>query len=603
MHAVRHQGSTDGSYLGRGVCSVSTHLVLSAAARDESLQVPTNDASNAIDDDTADTKIGNNLETVRLLTTTAIYQCGTEEGLTALRILNELSERRLPFDFDSWFRHQRRDEGTKGNCDVVTVADDESATSTSSDRGERVISLLPEFLPEKTTRDFLESVRVMEEQGWMSTNPDSVDGLPSLHLNLVSQGRPLYASPAEDDEIGPISFASQIHKLYELVRPFVYEALLPEADRLLRSNGPANHSTRRLRVSDVFLRRYGQDICGSVTRKGISIHYDVYSRITAVVALDEVAARGDNGLFTLEVDEDTGRTSNHKALRRFFPLTTGDCVLHTWDVLHGVDVQAGLDRTSLIVWFDEEEIEAEPGEGTDFSAPTTDSREKEIENSPVVSPWLSLEHQGPNAEHRTTLRDGNDVRQFVLASALSSATPTESEDEDSTSLYLQSASMGNTFALTRMGSICEEGGLSSSPEFKNEAIRVLDELRPLEELPDILKDMLASQRETDDTDEDGSELACRFWLEAALTGNPLAQQSLADEVMFAASRSGKPEQRLLAATLFALASQQEHDASEGPSETLARVIEYDVAARGVESREEFLASPVVQTANAALGGL
>jgi hypothetical protein len=163
--------------------------------------------------------------------------------------------------------------------------------------------------------------------------------------------------------------------------------------------------------------------------------------------------------------------------------------------------------------------------------------------------------------------------------------------------------MGNTFALTRMGSICEEGGLSSSPEFKNEAIRVLDELRPFEKLPDILKDMLASQRETDDTDEDGSELACRFWLEAALTGNPLAQQSLADEVMFAASRSGNPEQRLLAATLFALASQQEHDASEGPSETLARVIEYDVAARGVESREEFLASPVVQTANAALGGL
>ena len=104
----------------------------------------------------------------------------------------------------------------------------------------------------------------------------------------------------------------------------------------------------------MFLRRYGQDIGGQndLSRNGISAHYDVFSKVTAVIALDDVAADGRNGLFTTSTD-DKGQTSNHKSLRRFFPLQKGDCVIHTWDVLHGVDVKPGLDRTSLIVWFDE----------------------------------------------------------------------------------------------------------------------------------------------------------------------------------------------------------------------------------------------------------
>ena len=521
-------------------------------------------------------EIGSDLEVVKFLTSSAIFHCGTEEGLAALGILNELCERRLPYDFDLV---QDSDEASA------------SASSANSDQGERVISRLSKFLPEKTTNAFLDSVRVMEEEGWMSTNPDSVDGLPSLHLNLVSNCQPLFSSPVDDDEDGDqVSFENQTHNLYELVRPFVYDTLLPEADRLLRSKSQSNNSRRKLRVSDVFLRRYGEDICGSVTRNGISIHYDVYSRITAVVALDEVASRGDNGLFTLQVDDDTGETSNHKALRRFFPLTTGDCVLHTWDVLHGVDVEAGLDRTSLIVWFDEED---------ESSATVKESESLKDNENELVSPWLSLEQQGSDST-RTTYSDGNDVRQFVLASALASASSSELEETSMTSLYLTSASKGNTFALTRMGSICEEGTIG---DLEKEAFDVLNQLRAFDELPEILRDMLIRLRESE-SDRDAAErteLACRFWLEASLTGNPLAQKSLADEVMLEASTSGNPDERLLAATLFALASQQ--DTEEGPSDSLARVIEYDVAAREVQSQEEFLASPVVQTASAALGGL
>ena len=588
----------------------TTDLIIRYTAPRDLVTAPRSSATSVFDAKEAENRVGNDLETVKTLTATAIFGCGTEEGLTALSLLNDLCNRRLPFDFDSF--HRRRPEASNDECIDYTASPTSNSVSGSNviDEGERVISLMPKFLPEKSTDEFLESVRIMEDQGWMSTNPDSVDGLPSLHLNLVSEGKPLHVSPLEDED--EFSFGNQIHKLYELVRPFVYDNLLPEADRLLRSNNPMHNSTRKLRVSDVFLRRYGQDVCGSVTRKGISIHYDVYSRITAVVALDEVASKGDNGLFTLELDENTGETSNHKALRRFFPLTTGDCVLHTWDVLHGVDVQAGLDRTSLIVWFDEiEESEKESTIGKAFTemkerpAPTIDGDEKD---DVLISPWLSLEHQGTSSG-RTTLYDGNDVRQFVLASALSSAS-TESERDQAAAnrLYLTSASQGNTFALARMGSICEEGALSSSDELQKEAFEILETLRPFDELPDVLRDMLASHRECTPEDYEGcdiagrTELACRFWLEASLTGNPLAQRSLADEVMFEASRTGDPDQRLLAATLFALAAQQD-ETDEGPSDSLARVIEYDVAAREVSSREEFLASPVVQTANAALGGL
>ncbi|VEU39929.1 unnamed protein product [Pseudo-nitzschia multistriata] len=513
----------------------------------------------------------NDLEAVKSLTRTAMYRCGTEEGLDALKSLRELCDNRLPFDFDSV--HRRQTYGGR-----FSSPDPRNA---AIDQGEETISLLPGFLPTQAVGDFLESVRCMEEQGWMSTNPDSVDGLPSLHLNLVSQGKPLFdeTPPSCDDSrespseyCDEDSFESQIFRLYDIVRPYVYEELLPKVDQLLNNANKSTPRKRKLRVSDVFLRRYGQDICGDVTRNGISIHYDVYSRVTAVVALDEVAAEGDNGLFTLTVDENTGETSNHKALRRFFPLRTGDCVVHTWDVLHGVDVQPGLDRTSLIVWFDE----VAEGEG-----------QNEAES---VSPWLSLESQNapPGV---TTLQNGNDVRQFVLASALSSLEGDEDTELEEILLYLRSASRGNTFALTRMGSICDEGALSS-PELQKEAVQLLDRLRPFKNLPEILQGLLEGN-------DAQNQLACRFWFEASLSGNPLAQKALANEIMFRASQSERPDQRLLAAVLFALASQQEDE--DGPSDSLSRVIEHDLAARNVQSQEEFLASPVVQTAKAAFG--
>ncbi|KAL3914658.1 MAG: hypothetical protein SGILL_006013 [Bacillariaceae sp.] len=271
---------------------------------------------------------------------------------------------------------------------------------------------------------------------------------------------------------------------------------------------------------------------------------------------------------------ETGETSNHKACRRFFPLQAGDAVVHSWDVLHGVDVEPGLDRTSLIVWFDE--------------LHETEGKVEETESSDGcgVSPWLTR-HKEMNANEETA----NGVLQFVLASALSSVDDPEQIKElpSPVDLYLRSASRRNTFALTRMGGLCEDDSLANA-ELHDEAVRVLEFLRPREILPSTILKMLPGQ----DTRQ---ELAIRFWLEGAMSGNPNGQKALADEIMMEASQSGSADGRLLAAVLFALAAQQDDD---GASESLSRVIEHDVASRGIDNEDAFLASPVVQVAHAAI---
>jgi hypothetical protein len=93
-----------------------------------------------------------------------------------------------------------------------------------------------------------------------------------------------------------------------------------------------------------------------------------------------------------------------------------------------------------------------------------------------------------------------------------------------------------------------------------------------------------------------TELAKRFWFEGAVRGNPLAQMSLADEIMFEASKSGEADARLLAAVLFGLAAQQ---GNEQAIDSLKRVLEFDGACSAHETRDDFLNSPVVQVAQAA----
>jgi hypothetical protein len=492
--------------------------------------------------------------TVRNLSEEAILFSGHTRGLEALLDLGELCDRRLPFDFEST---QSRAQGS-------------------------VVSHVPNMLPRHVTENVFERVKALELQGLLSTNPDSVDGLPSFHLNLVSNGQPLVSTGDDIDELD--GFELCLQDLLELVGPYVYDELLPKVNQMMNSSS--------IRVADIFLRRYGQDIIDGKSRNGISAHYDVFSRVTSVIALDDVGVEGRNGLFTTQVED--GKTSNHAALRRFFPLACGDGVVHTWDVLHGVDVEPGLDRTSLVVWFTTEE-ELDPNQ------------------SSPPAPWL-FEQQDLGT---------NDVGQFVLASAIASSdesfrgdsvwgskSPSETMSHSSSTiddhthshshspsafahhpfdLYLDSASRENTFALTRLGSLCDDNMLDE--EMTRRATNLARRLRPDSQLPGLLR-----PREDDNNSMPSTELAKRFWFEGAVRGNPLAQMSLADEIMFEASKSGEADARLLAAVLFGLAAQQ---GNEQAIDSLKRVLEFDGACSAHETRDDFLNSPVVQVAQAA----
>jgi hypothetical protein len=78
-----------------------------------------------------------------------------------------------------------------------------------------------------------------------------------------------------------------------------------------------------IQIGDVFIRRYGNDVLDGKSRRGLSAHYDVYSMVTSVIALDDVGARGTNGLYTTSRNEQ-GDTSNHAAFARtsLFRVTT-----------------------------------------------------------------------------------------------------------------------------------------------------------------------------------------------------------------------------------------------------------------------------------------
>lgn len=525
----------------------------------------------------------NNIKSIRFYTEMAVNNRGTSLGLKALEKLAKLSKIRLPYKFDQSLSVAAATEkgGKQSVVDVEIKKGKEEGKEEGGDRcdgSDTIIASFRRLLPPSTMIQFLEQLDIMENNGWLSMNPDSVDGLPSLHLNLVSNGKPTTTTTVTEYQKG-------VDKLLCIVKPYLYDMLLPSVKCMLNSKFSDNDTSESmigLRISDVFLRRYGQNVCGKVTRNGISTHYDVFSKATAVIALDDVASDGQNGLFTTHISNE-GCTSNHAGLRRFFPLRKGDGVFHTWDVLHGVDVEPGLDRTSLIVWFTEEKIGVNDC-GDEKGGGGEEEREGCIQS---VSPWL--------ANHHNLQTD--DIAQFVLASALSSIDQSSLSVVDKTNgtkqdslehrLYLSSATKGNTFALTRMGSLVEEGDLSDC--IIDEAMLVLERLRPFSTIPGPLQSKSGPVG-----------MSMRFWFEGAVRGNPLAQSTLADELMYQASQSGCKDTRLLAAVFFALSAQQGNESAES---SLTRVINYDFQSRGgvdMQNEEDFMTLSVVKTAKAAL---
>ena len=488
---------------------------------------------------------------IRSYSELAIEYRGTALGMEALEILGLMSSRRVPYHF--------RDESDSYS--------QEATGDNSSTRN--VVAPQRRLLPKETIHQIKDIMATIEGNGWLSTNLDSVDNLPSLHLNLISGGEPIFPatmneeSNADEDDT-PITFETSIGMLWRLAKPYLEDKLLPNVRQVMRSS--------TVEISDVFIRRYGEDVQpdhSAATRYGISAHFDVTASTTSVVALDDVAAEGKSGLYTTENSE---VCTNHAALRRYFPLGAGDAVVHTWDVLHGVEIDPGQQRTSLIVWFED--------------------RGKDGDRPLAFPPWLS----NPSTD--------DDIGQFVLATATSgsvdeSILSKESDGIDDDfhphNLYIRSASLGNAFALASLGSLCHENSLSS--EF---VAKIRTMLRKLRGIGDD-----EGEGAPVDTKLEAKALAIELWHEAAIRGNPLAQTSLADEYMgqsMEAMRAGgdgnndrSHELRLKAATLFALAAQQGYDDA---LQALPRVLNVESSTH--ENAEDFYSSPVFQVAQAVL---
>jgi hypothetical protein len=402
-------------------------------------------------------------------------------------------------------------------------------------RKKEIVSLLKNVLTPNVVESLMDYVTLIRKRQWLSINLDSVDGLPSLHLNLISSGMPLFGNNGGlggadgNEEVGSdgnvddsgregkdISFERCISEMVEILHSPLYETLLPAVRQLVESN--------TLEISDVFIRNYGLldsiekdlPLCEDdemqlppqqKTRYGLSPHYDITAYATCVMALDSTAAKGKNGLYTIPRSE--MGVSNHAALREFFPLDKGDGVVHTFDVLHGVDVDPTLNqsRSSLIVWFTDSAAAAGGGG--------------------VGGERVLDEKKGWKSPHPWLWNPSNHVDEFILALATECSGNLDHDNDDANdnridplALYLSSASQGNVFAMTQLGQLCDDD-------------QVVDQ-RHLETMQNLLKDLDPSNPflPTEGCEMTSKTLAAALWYHAGIKGgNRVALVSLADELM------------------------------------------------------------------------
>ena len=440
-----------------------------------------------------------------ILNSFIIRHRGTEQGNESLILHKMLCARRVAYQFSNDDDHAER-----------------SSELTSRGRRRSVVSHHQSVLSPSVIVEVNDILDVVKTRQWLSTNPDSVDGLPSLHLNLITNGKPLFDDDDEEEEAMVeakkcrdelSTFPQCISSLVKVLRPHLYDNLLPAARKVLNSSTVA--------ISDVFIRSYGvqpgqqesdaadadddDDGGESKTRFGLSPHFDVTAYATCVVALDAIASSGKQGLYTIPPTH--GFHTSSAVLKKFFPLKKGDGVVHTFDVLHGVDVDPRLNqpRTSLIVWF----TDSDSGDGN------------EDVSSSVNQPWLL----NPSID--------DDIGQFVLALA-SERTVEEDESHlklksavDPLQLYISSAARGNVFAMTVLGQMCDEGDVPDSEcDVIRDFLLALDSANPY-----LQDDELAASRSNNPRCK-CEALANPLWYHAAIKGgHRVAQVSLADNLM------------------------------------------------------------------------
>jgi hypothetical protein len=136
--------------------------------------------------------------------------------MEALEILGLMSAHRTPYQFPP----------TNGDGDELADASG-SGLSTRN-----IVAPQRGLLPKETIDQVNDIMAMIEANGWLATNLDSVDNLPSLHVNLVSGGEPIFPSmemEPDDEDGGVISFENSIGRLWRLVKPHLTDTLLPSA--------------------------------------------------------------------------------------------------------------------------------------------------------------------------------------------------------------------------------------------------------------------------------------------------------------------------------------------------------------------------------------
>jgi hypothetical protein len=464
-----------------------------------------------------------------------------------------------------------------------------------------------------------------------------------LHLNLIANGVPVfelerghhYDDPDYDDDDDDgvssddesASFSDRISRMTNVLMPHLYDCLLPVVREV------TNSST--VEISDVFLRHYGRgseessplvrndddddDRCADYGGDGaddddddegkddegddgvpparfvLSPHYDVTAYATCVIALDSTASTGRSGLYVIPPPRTRPSSSSaydvgHAALRQFIPLEMGDGVVHTYDVLHGVDVdpEFGLERTSLIVWF----VDNDDG-GRDED----DGRS----GSGVVS------------ERTWLLNPVDDVGEFVLGLASESSVGVVGSGTtmpDPYSLYLSSARKGNVFGISALANMCDEG-LVPAPQH-GDILGILTRLNKGNFVGS--NPFLMHSSDINDIDRSCKGLACALcWHAAIRGGHRSAQISLADEIMrcyhtkevetvedkvytslddrrLCPRRSSREDALLAAGVLFTMAHDQGHAESR---ESLRRLMDIEID-RLIGDGDELFTSPVMR---------
>lgn len=164
---------------------------------------------------------------------------GTDQGNVSLHVLEMLSKRRVLFDLFSAAHDIEQDSITEASERVA---------------GRSVISHQQQVLSPSAIDEVMDIVDIIKSRQWLSTNPDSVDGLPSLHLNLITNGKPLFDGTPADDISGDggaatTTFPQCISKIVDILHPYIQSSI---------AIGEKATNSSTVEISDVFVRNYGK---------------------------------------------------------------------------------------------------------------------------------------------------------------------------------------------------------------------------------------------------------------------------------------------------------------------------------------------------------